>query len=117
MLRIKDLATDSGANFALPAQALYLTRDQGIDEKLRNEAINEVMEWRQSGRLPFPRLSEKRMCDLKGTLDWPPHGSVGNMTFNEENAEPLSTEPTEEDEPKSETCPLPIIHLNRIITS
>ena len=55
-LRIKDIVSASGTSFALPAQTVHMTRDREADPASAAAAVSEVEEWRQSGRLPFPRI-------------------------------------------------------------
>ena len=75
-LRIKEIITASGTDFALPSQTLYLGKDQGLDE-VRSEADEqEIAALRASGNLPFPHGSADRIKELDGTLDYPPRGSV-----------------------------------------
>ena len=75
-LRIKEIITASGTDFALPSQTLYFGKDQGLDE-VRSEADEqEVAALRASGKLPFPHGSADRIKELDGTLDYPPLGSV-----------------------------------------
>jgi MscS family membrane protein len=104
-LRINDIVRKAGTGFAFPSQTMYFSRDQGLDEKSRQTAVEAVQARRRSGQLPFPRLSRERIEGLQGTLDYPPRGSVEAGSPPEdwgEAAEPLSTTPepaegTEED--------------------
>ncbi len=95
--RIKAIVTASGTGFAFPSQTLYLGRDDGLDENATDQAVAEVEGWREAGDLPFPRLRGRRMDELEGTLDYPPHGSAEAQAQARTAAEPLSTEPVEED--------------------
>lgn len=95
LLRVKDIVAASGAGFALPSQTLHMTRDRGMDSARGDAAAREVEAWRQSGQLPFPRLSAARMAELDGTLDWPPRGSIDGDLAEPVSAEPLSAEGAE----------------------
>ena len=90
--RIKAIVSASGTDFAFPSQTLYLGRDGGLDEDRTQQAVEEVETWREIGELPFPRLHRRRMDELKGTLDYPPRGSVEFPSQVREAAEPLSAD-------------------------
>ena len=68
-LRIDDLVQESGVGYAFPSQTLYLTRDQMPDAERGAAAEAEVAAWRAANEMPYPRLSEKIMDELEGTLD------------------------------------------------
>ena len=70
-----------------------MARDELPDAKHRAAAEAEVAAWREAGDMPFPRLRQRDMDDLEGTLDYPPKGSnrsVHGEPFVEEAPEPLS---------------------------
>ena len=75
-LRIIDIVSASGSEFAIPSQTLYMARDQGLDAAAAMAAMSEVRSWRESGNLPFPTLSAERVNEINDTLDWPPAGSA-----------------------------------------
>ena len=102
LLRMKDIVEGAGTGFAFPSQTLYLARDGGLDAESAAAAEAEVERWRRSGQLPFPQLSRDRADALRGTLDYPPRGSVetaGETTGWEETSERLSA--GEEDETRA----------------
>lgn len=76
LMRLISIVHASGTGFAFPSQTLYMANDHGLDADNSNAAEREVAEWRQRGRLPFPRLAQQRIAELAGTLDYPPQGSV-----------------------------------------
>lgn len=101
LLRMSDIVKKSGSSFAFPSQTLYMGRDDGLDGELGETAAKEVESWRKAGKLPFPRLAADRIEQLKGTLDYPPRGSVEAGTFESqmwETSERLSAEPDNEEE-------------------
>jgi MscS family membrane protein len=101
LLRMSDIVKKSGSSFAFPSQTLYMGRDDGLDGELGETAAKEVESWRKAGKLPFPRLAADRIEQLKGTLDYPPRGSVEAGTFESqvwETSERLSAEPDDEEE-------------------
>ena len=98
-LRMKDIVEASGSGFAFPSQTLYMGRDDGLNSERSEAAVQEVRSWRRAGKLPFPRLAADKIDQLKGTLDYPPRGSIEIGLPEEEMpeaAEPLSAEPDTE---------------------
>jgi MscS family membrane protein len=98
-LRMKDIVEASGSGFAFPSQTLYMGRDDGLNSERSEAAVQEVKSWRRAGKLPFPRLAADKIDQLKGTLDYPPRGSIEIGLPEEEMpeaAEPLSAEPDTE---------------------
>ena len=101
LLRMSEIVKNSGSGFAFPSQTLYMGRDDGLDGELGETAAKEVESWRKAGKLPFPRIAADRIEQLKGTLDYPPRGSVEAGTFESqvwETSERLSAEPDDEEE-------------------
>ena len=101
LLRMSEIVKKSGSGFAFPSQTLYMGRDDGLDSERGKTAAKEVESWRKAGKLPFPRLAADRIEQLKGTLDYPPRGSVEAGTFKSqvwETSEGLSAEPGDEEE-------------------
>ncbi|MGI9570176.1 MAG: mechanosensitive ion channel family protein, partial [Desulfobulbia bacterium] len=74
-MRIYDVVTKAGSGFAFPSSTVYLGRDDGLDKKLTEEAIDKVEQWRRSAELPFPRLPTEYLEKIEDTLDYPPTGS------------------------------------------
>lgn len=94
-LRIDDLVAGAGTDYAFPSQTLYLGRDGGIDDTLREAAEAQVATWRRLNRLPFPKLAKDEISRLRGTLDYPPLGSFDRKNeagIEDVAPEPLSTE-------------------------
>jgi len=107
-LRIYDIVTGAGTSFAFPSRTLYLGRDDGLDESARHTAEQHVREWRRSGRLPFPRFSEKQQEALEGGLDYPPRGSYeagGEHLEAASGSERLSKEVDESDDKRDKQTP------------
>jgi MscS family membrane protein len=97
-LRIYELVTDAGTGFAFPSQTVYLNRDGGMDDAAQNAAEQTVQDWRDSGRLPFPRFPQSWQSSLEGTLDYPPHGSAESVEKDTEGAVELETLSSDEDD-------------------
>ena len=80
-----------------------MARDDGLNSKRGESAINKVKSWRETGKLPFPRLATERIDQLEGTLDYPPRGSVEIDLPEEEtseSADPLFAESDTEEADK-----------------
>jgi small-conductance mechanosensitive channel len=75
LLRIMEVVSRSGAQFAFPSQVNYLARDAAPDSALTEDAEQAVANWRQSDRLPFPDFTPDEVRQLDGSLDYPPKGS------------------------------------------
>ncbi len=74
-LRIMDVVRESGAEFALPSQTTYFTRDVGMDDTRARAAEDQVAEWRRDNQLPFPDFEEGQYWEIEDVLDYPPAGS------------------------------------------
>lgn len=75
-LRIMDIIEASGTRLALPSQTTYFARDDGLDDDKKRAAEEQVHEWTEKGELPFPDMTEEQREALKGSLDFPPTGSI-----------------------------------------
>jgi MscS family membrane protein len=105
-LRLCEIVQTSGSGFAFPSRTLYLARDGGLDAERATAAEDAVKAWRRSGRLPFPRLAGDEIERLRGTLDYPPRGSVERRRDGleaETRAEPLSASADDPPLPGAET--------------
>ncbi len=78
-LRIMDIIDESGTSFALPAQTTYLARDKGLDAERQERAEATVRGWRDGDALPFPDMSETEIERLRGSVEFPPAGSVAHQ--------------------------------------
>jgi MscS family membrane protein len=78
LLRVGEIVRASGCGFAFPSQTVYMRRDAEPDSARTAEAIQEVRAWRAARSLPFPDLAPERAAALRGTLDYPPHGSANS---------------------------------------
>lgn len=74
--RIMDIVKESGAGFAFPSTTAYIAKDGEPDEKAIRKAEESVALWKSEGRLAFPNHTRDDISALKGTLDFPPEGSV-----------------------------------------
>jgi MscS family membrane protein len=58
LLRIMDVVTEAGTDFAFPSQTTYLARDHGLATDRGQAAEAQVQAWREAGNLPFPEFAE-----------------------------------------------------------
>ena len=108
--RIMGIVEGSGTRFAIPSQTLYMTRDQGVDATLGENAAATVSAWRATNRFPFPDFTQEQVEQLDGILPYPPPGSPFRDPTREEsadaNGDPVSKEffesGTEPPEPDSD---------------
>jgi MscS family membrane protein len=75
-LRMLDIIEASGTGLAFPSQTLYMARDSGVSEERTSEAEAKVKQWREAGDLQLPRFNEERIKSLRGTIPYPPEGSI-----------------------------------------
>lgn len=66
-----------GVHDLFPSQVNHLSRDTGLDAAQRETSEQEVAQWRQRGKLPFPDFEQEKEEMLESTLDYPPRGSPG----------------------------------------
>jgi len=82
LLRIMDIINESGTSFAFPSQVNYFSRDTGLDAGRRETTEQEVSQWRQRSKLPFPEFEEEQQDLLEDTLEYPPRGSPHHKKQN-----------------------------------
>lgn len=75
-LRLIDIVDASGTGFAFPSTVNYLARDSGLDAERTERAEAIMRELRKGNELPFPEFDLRTRSELRGTLDYPPEGSV-----------------------------------------
>lgn len=115
LLRASEIVSASGSGFAFPSQTVYMRRDDGLDTGLAAQAVEEVRSWRHSGDLPFPHVSDARAQQLKGTLDYPPHGSAG--ATHEHVRAPADAAPFNSAVPGQNEMAAKTVSLHRLATS
>jgi len=76
-LYIMDIIAASGSRLAIPAQSIQIDQVSDSNEALVKEAETQVALWREQGALNLPEFSAESRAKLKGTLAYPPKGSVG----------------------------------------
>ncbi len=77
-LRFMDVIKSSGTDFALPSQTLYMTRDKGMVSEKAEEVSQKVSEWTSKNEIQLPNFDREKIEEIKGTIQYPPAGSVKN---------------------------------------
>ncbi|MBP6331909.1 MAG: mechanosensitive ion channel family protein [Aminivibrio sp.] len=72
LFRIGEIVEQSGSRFAFPSTTAYIAGDGAIDGEKAAFAAEEVRQWRESGRFPFPDTPEERIAAVLGTVEYPP---------------------------------------------
>tara|TARA_R110002110_G_scaffold205066_7_gene417206 strand:- start:356498 stop:358243 length:1746 start_codon:yes stop_codon:yes gene_type:complete len=75
-LRTIDIVHEAGAVFSGPGQLLQLRELKDTSPEQLAHIEERLKEWRDNKQLPFPNPDADEIAALKGTLDYPPHGSA-----------------------------------------
>jgi MscS family membrane protein len=75
-LRIMDIVAQAGTALAYPTQTVSLERGTRPNEDAVRAAEKKVSEWRGKDELYLPRFPDGKISELRGTLPYPPEGSV-----------------------------------------
>ena len=73
-LRIMEIITASGSNFAMPSQIGYAGGDNLLDAGKRQAVEAQVAQWRAENQLYLPDFPTQQMAGLDA-LDYPPKGA------------------------------------------
>jgi MscS family membrane protein len=76
LLRIMDIVEKSGSAFAFPSQTLYLSRDSGLAKEKSGAAEQQVQQWRDQHKLPFPDFAPADKSAFRGSIVYPPPESA-----------------------------------------
>jgi MscS family membrane protein len=76
LLRIMDIVEKSGSGFAFPSQTLYFSRDSGLDKEKAAAAEQQVQQWRDQHKLPFPDFAPVDKSAFRGSIVYPPPESA-----------------------------------------
>ena len=76
LLRIMDIVEKSGSGFAFPSQTLYMSRDSGLDKEKAAAAEQQVQQWRDQHKLPFPDFAPADKSAFRGSIAYPPPESA-----------------------------------------
>ena len=71
LMRLMTIVNDAGTGFAFPSQTVYLGRDSGIDKSKAQHAEEQVREWREQNRLPFPDFAPEEIAEIRDSLTYP----------------------------------------------
>lgn len=67
LLRVKDIVSAAGTDFAFPSQTTYISQDSGLDGELSRAAEAEVQTWRAKGMFPFTEFSDLQREQLRNS--------------------------------------------------
>ncbi len=76
LLRIMNIVEESGTGFAFQSQTLYLSRDHGLDKEKAAAAEQQVQQWRDQHKLPFPDFAADDKSAFRGAIVYPPPESA-----------------------------------------
>ena len=82
LLRIMTIVEASGSGFAFPSQTLYLSRDSGLDKEKAAAAEQQVQQWRDQHKLPFPDFAPDDKSAFRGSIIYPPPESATGSNPN-----------------------------------
>ncbi|MEL1242874.1 mechanosensitive ion channel family protein [Flavobacterium sp. DGU11] len=75
LLRMMDIVIKSGTFFAIPTQMGYTPKDLYDFDKAA-AASDTVQGWQENGEMQLPRFDPAHVEKIKGTIKYPPEGSV-----------------------------------------
>jgi MscS family membrane protein len=76
LLRIMDIVEKSGSGFAFPSQTVYFSRDSGLDMEKASAAEQQIQQWRDQHKLPFPDFAPADKSAFRGKIVYPPPESA-----------------------------------------
>jgi MscS family membrane protein len=71
-----DIVEQSGSGFAFPSQTLYFSRDTGLDKDKTTAAEQQVRQWRDENKLPFPDFAPADKSAFRDSIVYPPPESA-----------------------------------------
>ena len=78
-LRIMEIVEKSGSGFAVSSRAVSFSRDSGLDPDKTAAAEQQVQQWRDQHKLPFPDFAPADKSALRGSIVYPvPESAVGS---------------------------------------
>lgn len=78
LLRMMDIISASGTDFAFQSQTLYFAKDKGMDEGKTAAAAEKVKQWKESNDLQLPAFDTHKIQELKNSIPYPDEGSVAH---------------------------------------
>jgi MscS family membrane protein len=76
LLRIMEIVEKSGTSIAFPSQTTYFSRDSGLDKEKAAAAEQQVQQWRDQHKLPFPDFAPADKSAFRGSIVYPPPESA-----------------------------------------
>ena len=80
LLRIMDIVEKSGSGFAFPSQTVYFSRDSGLDKEKASAAEQQVQQWRDQHKLPFPDFAPDDKSAFRDSIVYPQPESAVEKT-------------------------------------
>jgi MscS family membrane protein len=71
LMRIMDIVAKSGSGFAFPSQTLYFSRDSGVNKEKAAAAEQQVQQWRDQQKLPFPDFAPADKAAFRDSIVYP----------------------------------------------
>ena len=98
-LRIMDIVSAAGSDFAFPSQIEYSLPGKPFDEQRAKAVGLEVKEWKAKRALYLPNFPSDKIAELQDSLDYPPEGSP--------HCSPVRPASASTSQPAAERKPLP----------
>jgi MscS family membrane protein len=77
-LRMMEIVEKSGSGFASPSRAVSFSHDSGLDPEKTTAAEQQVQQWRDQHKLPFPDFAPADKSAFRGSIVYPqPESAVG----------------------------------------
>ncbi|MCR5862373.1 mechanosensitive ion channel family protein [Flavobacterium sp. J372] len=76
LLRMMDVIEQSGTSLTVPAQTIFIGRDKGVSEEKAQQSADKVNNWKENHELQLPSFDTRKIDELKGSIKYPPEGSV-----------------------------------------
>jgi MscS family membrane protein len=74
-LRIMEIISASGSDFAFPSEVQYSLPGKPLDEDRAKAVSLQVKEWKAKRELYLPSFPKDKIAQMKNSLDYPPEGS------------------------------------------
>jgi MscS family membrane protein len=74
-LRIMDIVSESGSDFAFPSEVQYSLPGKAMDEERAKAVSLKVKEWKAKRELYLPNFPAEKIAAIKNSLEYPVEGS------------------------------------------
>jgi len=74
-LRIMDIVSAAGSDFAFPSEVQYSLPGKPLDEERAKAISLQVKEWKAKRELYLPNFPHDKIAQIKNSLEYPPEGS------------------------------------------